>query len=119
MFKNNIMNNIKNIDFKKINIKIIKTKLIKKDIGITDNISLKLFLFFSPINLLIEIGKPNWDKAISKLKVGIIKLYIPIPSGPNFLDIIILINIPITLVIRPPISKIIVDLINLLIPITN
>ena len=88
-------------------------------IGITDTINLKLFLFLSLINLLIEIGKPNWENAINRLNVGIIKLYIPIPVGPNRRDIIILINIPIIFVINPPISNIIVDFINLLILITN
>ena len=49
---------------------------------------------------------------IKSIKVGVINIYIPIPSVPKNLFVIILINIPNIFVINPPNNKIIVDFIK-------
>ena len=95
----------------KINIKII---LNTKVIGIVDNTIFLLLLVFSLTSFDIEVGRPNVDKVINKLKVGITNIYCPIPSVDTTLVKTILITILSILVIKPPIIKIIVDLINLL-----
>ena len=73
----------------------------------------RLLLLPSATNVEIAIGKPSWAKAINKPKVGDIKVYMLKPSIPIILVMTILIIIPRTLVIAPPINNINVDLINL------
>ena len=81
-------------------------------IGIVPKTIFLLLVKFSDINLEIAIGRDKVAIVMNKLKVGIIKVYKPIPSRPIILVVIILITIPKILVIKPPIIKIIVPLIN-------
>lgn len=76
-------------------------------------IFLLLFLF-SLISLDIDIGNEKVDRVINKLNVGKINIYSPIPLVVIALVRNILITILNILVNRPPIRRIIVDLINLL-----
>lgn len=76
-------------------------------------IFLLLFLF-SLISLDIDIGNENVDRVIKRLNVGKINIYSPIPLVVIALVRNILITILNILVNRPPIRRIIVDLINLL-----
>lgn len=101
---------IKSLPIIRMNISINVTP---KAIGSDEKTRFLLFLVSSATNLLIATGKPNCDIEISKLNVGIISMYVPIPIVPKFLVIVILITIPSNLVITPPRSNIIVDLMNL------
>lgn len=94
-------------------IKIIIIILIIITTGNIENINFLLFLVSSPINLDKARGKPNWLKLISSVKVGRISMYNPNPLVPISLAITIFISMPNIFVNRPPISKIIVDFINL------
>ena len=76
-------------------------------------IFLLLFLF-SLISLDIDIGNENVDRVIKRLNVGKINIYSPIPLVVIALVRNILITILNILVNKPPIRRIIVDLINLL-----
>lgn len=76
-------------------------------------IFLLLFLF-SLISLDIDIGNEKVDRVIKRLNVGKINIYSPIPLVVIALVRNILITILNILVNRPPIRRIIVDLINLL-----
>ena len=76
-------------------------------------IFLLLFLF-SLISLDIDIGNEKVDRVIKRLNVGRINIYSPIPLVVIALVRNILITILNILVNRPPIRRIIVDLINLL-----
>lgn len=76
-------------------------------------IFLLLFLF-SLISLDIDIGNENVDRVIKRLNVGKINIYNPIPLVVIALVRNILITILNILVNKPPIRRIIVDLINLL-----
>ena len=76
-------------------------------------IFLLLFLF-SLISLDIDIGNENVDRVIKRLNVGRINIYSPIPLVVIALVRNILITILNILVNKPPIRRIIVDLINLL-----
>lgn len=76
-------------------------------------IFLLLFLF-SLISLDIDIGNEKVDRVINKLNVGKINIYSPIPLVVIALVRNILITILNILVNKPPIRRIIVDLINLL-----
>ena len=76
-------------------------------------IFLLLFLF-SLISLDIDIGNEKVDRVIKRLNVGKISIYSPIPLVVIALVRNILITILNILVNKPPIRRIIVDLINLL-----
>ena len=76
-------------------------------------IFLLLFLF-SLISLDIDIGNEKVDRVIKRLNVGKINIYNPIPLVVIALVRNILITILNILVNKPPIRRIIVDLINLL-----
>lgn len=76
-------------------------------------IFLLLFLF-SLISLDIDIGNEKVDRVIKRLNVGKINIYSPIPLVVIALVRNILITILNILVNKPPIRRIIVDLINLL-----
>ena len=89
---------------------IIKIMLIIISIGNAENISFLLLLLSSEINLDKAIGKPNCDRFINKEKVGITNIYIPNVSGFSILAVVIFISILNSLVMKPPIIKIIVDL---------
>jgi len=99
------------------NIKKIKTVLNANENIIVENINFLLFFLSSLTILLIAIGNPNCDNVINKLNVGIIIIYIPIPSVPTILVVNILITIPNIFVIAPPNTKISVDLINIFVSI--
>lgn len=92
--------------------KIIKKKLIIKEVAIKEDIKFLLFFLSSATILDKAIGRPNWPRPINKEKVGKTSIYRPIPSLPINLLITIFIIIPSILVRKPPIIKIIVDLIN-------
>ena len=49
-------------------------------IGMSENTSLLLFLAFSATNLLIATGNPKLAIAIRRVNVGVISIYIPVPS---------------------------------------
>ena len=76
-------------------------------------IFLLLFLF-SLISLDIDIGNEKVDRVIKRLNVGKINIYNPIPLVVIALVRNILITILNIFVNKPPIRRIIVDLINLL-----
>lgn len=86
--------------------------LINSVIGIIDKYSFLLFLLFRATNLDKAMGSPIWAILMNSDKEGRINIYKDKPSIPKFLVIIILINIPSTLVINPPIRRISVDAIN-------
>ena len=94
--------------------KIIKTKTISKIkiIGIAEKTIFLLLYLSSLTSLETLVGRLNCDNDINKEKVGNINMYKLIPSNPINLVLITLITIPNTLVIKPPMIKIIVDLIN-------
>ena len=87
-------------------IKIVITSIfIIIDIG---NVDAKIFLLLylsSDINFEIDNGRLNWVMVIAKEKVGSINVYILIPSIPIYLVVIIFINKPNSLVIKPPIIR--------------
>ena len=92
--------------------KIIKKKLITIEVAIKEDIKFLLFFLSSATILDKAIGRPNCPRPINKEKVGKTSIYRPIPSLPINLLITIFIIIPSILVRKPPIIKIIVDLIN-------
>ena len=71
------------------------------------------FLFFSLTSFDIEMVNDIVHSVIKRLKVGKTKLYNPIPLVPILLVNAILIIMANILVIKPPITKIIVDFIKL------
>lgn len=73
-----------------------------------------LLFLFSLISLDIDIGNEKVDRVIKRLNVGKINIYSPIPLVVIALVRNILITILNILVNKPPIRRIIVDLINLL-----
>lgn len=73
-----------------------------------------LLFLFSLISLDIDIGNEKVDRVIKRLNVGKINIYNPIPLVVIALVRNILITILNILVNKPPIRRIIVDLINLL-----
>ena len=93
-------------------INIDKNKFINKVIGIIDKYSFLLFLLFRATNLDNAIGKPIWAIFINNIIEGRINMYNDSPSIPRLLVIIIFIIIPSIFVIKPPISRIVVDMIN-------
>lgn len=93
-------------------IRKIKIIFTIRAIGITEAKSCLLFLVSSAINFDKAIGRPNCEIPINNEKVGRINMYRPRPVGPIFLEITIFISMPRSLVMRPPIVKMIVDLIN-------
>ena len=86
--------------------------LISSDIGKVENRMFLLLYLSSATNFDIDIGKLNVVIVIAREKVGKISVYRLIPSRPMVLVIIIFMNKPSILVMNPPITKMIVDLIN-------
>lgn len=93
----------------KSNINPILYKIV---IGIIDTIIDLDVLFLSLTNLDIAVGRESVQSVIKRLNVGKTRLYKPIPSVPTVLVKAILIIIESIFVIKPPIIKIIVDLIK-------
>ena len=91
---------------------IISRILINKDATIVDDNNLTLFLLFSAIILDTATGNPKLAILTNSEKVGTISIYIPTPSSVSNLVITILLSIPKSFVITPPIINIILDLMN-------
>ena len=92
--------------------KVIKVIFTINRIGRVEKKRFLLFLVSSDINLERAIGIENVPMFIKREKVGSINMYIARPFVPINLDIVILIIRPKIFVIKPPIKRIIVDLIN-------
>ena len=91
---------------------VIKVIFTINRIGRVEKKRFLLFLVSSDINLERAIGIENVPIFIKREKVGSINMYIARPFVPINLDIVILIIRPKIFVIKPPIKRIIVDLIN-------
>lgn len=79
-----------------------------------DNTIFLLLVLFSLTILDMAVGSPREHKVMKRLKVGKTNIYKPIPSVDTTLVNTTLIIIPNILLMKPPIRRIIVDLINLL-----
>ena len=86
---------------------------IKKDISIAVNTIFLLLYFLDDISTFKAFGKLNPAILLRSKRVGIIIEYKPIPVVPIILVNTILVNSPITFVKNPPITRIIVDFINI------
>lgn len=93
--------------------------LISSNIGMIEKYKFLLFLLPKATSLDNAIGSPIWPRLINKEKVGNRSIYNAVPSTPKFLVIIILINIPKTLVTNPPNKRITLDKINFLFIVNN
>ena len=91
---------------------VIKVIFTINRIGRVEKKRFLLFLVSSDINLERAIGIENVPIFIKREKVGSINMYIARPFVPINLDIVIFIIRPKIFVIKPPIKRIIVDLIN-------
>lgn len=91
---------------------IITNILVIIIIGIVEVIIFLLLYLSSDTSLDIDIGRLSPVIVIASENVGSINEYRLIPSIPIILVVIIFIKRPNTLVIRPPIISIIVDLIK-------
>ena len=100
--------------FPNINKKIIIKTFTTIVIGNAEATKTLLFLLSSETSFEIAIGRPSCASAINNIKVGDKIIYIPIPSVPTSLVIMILITIPKIFVMKPPTISIRVDLTNLL-----
>ena len=77
------------------------------------NIIFLLLYFLDDINTFKAFGKLSWAILLSSNRVGIIIEYKPIPVVPIILVRTIFVSSPSTFVKNPPITKIIVDFINI------
>ena len=91
---------------------VITMMLIIIVIGRVENNRFLLLYFSSDTSLDIAIGILKLVIVIASEKVGRIRVYKLTPSMPIVLVIIIFINRPNNLVMKPPIIRIIVDVIN-------
>ena len=82
------------------------------EMGTVENKMFLLLYLSSDTNFDIDIGRLSCVIVIAKEKVGKINMYKLIPSIPTTRVIMTLIKRPNNLVIKPPIIKIIVDMIN-------
>ena len=84
------------------------------DTGMIENITFLLLLFGTATSLLIATGNENVARVMNRPNVGTIREYKPTPSTPIFLVIIIFKKKPRSFDRKPPVSSIIVPVMNLL-----